>query len=93
MFDQLIACRPVQVQFPAARPRLAGVHLQLLPGHEDAPAQEQARDHRPEQEAAQRQGANLQLGQGRCRGRALGVRSVDIWPTLIHPVTWAQYVS
>ena len=80
-----VACRPVQVQLPAARPRLAGVHLQLLPGHEDPPAQEQARDHRPEQEAAQRQGANLQLGQGRRSGRALGVRSVAIWTILINP--------
>ena len=82
-----LSCRPVQVQLSAARPRLAGVHLQLLPRREDAPAQERAGDRRHEQEAAQRQGAHVQLGQGRRHhGRRLSLRRLAVWLVLIHSV-------
>ena len=87
------SCRPIQVQLSLERPRLAGVHPQLLPGREDAPAQEQAGDSRHEQEAAQHQGSNLQHGQVHPRGRALNLRRLAIWPILIHSVVQVELMK
>ena len=79
-------CRPLRVQLPSARPRLAGVHRQLLPRPARAPAQEQSGDHRAEQEETPRQGSPVQPGQGRRGGRALRLRRVAVRPlALITP--------